>query len=196
MVRRDLGQRTPPRPTAVSRRLFIRLLVTLAALFVVTACSAQNPFTVELQMTEIYLLVASGPVVQPLVLVAPTTAGSAPPAVTDNTTSLLYTSTVTNGRSRRIQAQVTALPAGTQLEVKVTPATGGGGSRGTTTADWITLSTTTAQDVLTGIGGAYSGTSAATGAVVTYRLGVGSVSALKAASPTSVSVTFTLTAEQ
>jgi hypothetical protein len=175
----------------------LRVLPTICLLLVATACFAQNPFTVGIEMpsfAQLSVVGAAGRDPGTLTLSAPTTAGAGPVTATDSSTALIYTVTVHSGLTRRIQARYSGtFPAGAKLELMVGSPSGGDGTRGTFSGTYKTL-TTSDQDVVTGIGACYTGTTAAGGATLHYRLTAENPTQLKQATG-SLTVTFTLTGE-
>lgn len=115
--------------------------------------------------------------------------------VSDNTLWLNYTSIVGNEASRDITVAITngALPAGISLDlVAAADAGNGDGTIGTPSAQ-LTLSGV-AQNLVTGIGSAYTGTGVSNGHNLTYSLGIVDFSLLDADnSGAVVEVTYTIT---
>lgn len=107
---------------------------------------------------------------------------------------LNYTSAVpAGGSTRRITAQISSgsVPAGVRLLLSVSsPMGAGGGARGGSVTN-LAL-TPTAQTILSGIGGAYTGNGINNGHQLTYSLAISNYSSLVTASST-VMVTYTLT---
>lgn len=85
------------------------------------------------------------------------------------TTHVQISSIVTSGNTRKINASVTGVPAGTSLAVSATVPTNGnfGGTVGTGLPD-ITL-TASAADLVTGIGSCFTGTASDDGYVLDYE---------------------------
>lgn len=107
---------------------------------------------------------------------------------------LNYTSAVPIGQSRTIGVNIdTALPAGLVLTVEAANYTGiGAGTHGTTVGVPVSLSTTN-QNIITGIGGAFTGDGVDNGHNLNYTLSISDPSAI----PTtglSVEITYTLSA--
>jgi len=175
----------------------LRVQVVLAAalaLAVPAAAQTSDSLGVSLDVRQVAVISASGSMGGGLTLVAPPEAGAAIAAAESSSTTLHYTSTVPAGRVRTIQASLSAAPpAGTTLQVQVTPPTGApaAGACGSS-AGLVTLSTS-AVTVVTGIGACYTGEGATDGATVYYRLSVGNYSQLKSANAASLTVTYTLT---
>ena len=121
----------------------------------------------------------------------PGTAGDDPTSDSDNTGRLRYTSTVPSGQSRRITAEwgaTDAAPAGTQLTLTATP---GGGKLGSSAGEKVISSS--AEDIITGVGSCATGSGAGNGAVLDYTLEVTDVGSLIAGDSEDVIVTFTIT---
>lgn len=126
-----------------------------------------------------------------LTITAPGAGGADPVDASDNSTFVQYTSTVPNGQTRRITAEVEVAdtpPAGTILTLQAAPA----GGEGTGAGETGNL-TDTAQDIITGIASVATGTGGSDGAQLTYRLKVDDVTALEAGDSETVTVTLTLT---
>jgi len=128
-----------------------------------------------------------------LTLQSPATGGEVPAGGADSSTYLLYTSTITSATTHRITVALGAgLPTGVRLRLQATaPAGNKAGTLGTPSAALL-LSTTT-QDLITGIGACYTGTSAGDGARLNYQLSVANWASYKAFAASSVTVTFTMT---
>jgi hypothetical protein len=128
-----------------------------------------------------------------LSLQAPSTGGTVPGGGSDSNSYLLYTSTVTGAGTHRITAAIGApLPTGVQLRLQATAPAGNKVGTVGTPSPALSLSTT-AQNLITGIGACYTGTSAGDGARLNYQLGVSNWTTYKAFAATSVTVTFTMT---
>jgi len=116
------------------------------------------------------------------------TAGELPNVNEDATTYLQYTSIIASGLTRKITAVTDGNePAGCELKAS---ATTGGGTEGSGLSD-VALSTS-AADVVTGIGACATGTGATDGANITYGLNLTFASLVETGS-TAVQVTWTLT---
>jgi hypothetical protein len=146
---------------------------------------------VQLQVREICLLGVSGAPAA-LAIVPPAAGGDTPANATDNSTYLLYTSTVVSGKSRVITAAwgaADAAPAGCSLKLTATP--GAGVNQGAS-AGQISLGST-AKNIVTTIKSCATGNAAGNGARLAYVLSVDDVTALVANESKTVTVTFTLT---
>ena len=120
----------------------------------------------------------------------PATPGSVPADATSSSTYAQYSSTVAAGVTRRITAAWASgngAPTGCELRLQAVPGTGKG-----TTAGQIILSST-AQNIVTGIGGCATGTGATSGAQLSYLLHILTMTSLKANESKSASITLTLT---
>jgi hypothetical protein len=127
-----------------------------------------------------------------LAVVAPGTAGATPANPSSNSTYAQYTSTVATGVTRRLQANWAvsdAAPAGCTLLLTATPAVA---TNQGTTAGQITMSST-AQNIVTGIGSCATGTTATSGAQLAYVLSINTLTSILAGDNHTVTITITLT---
>jgi len=127
-----------------------------------------------------------------LTVAVPAQGGQTPANPSDSGTYLRYTSTVASGVTRKITAAwggTDAAPAGSSLKLTADPS--GGANQGAS-AGQITLSST-AQNIVTGIGGCATGTGATNGARLTYALSINDVTSLVASQNKAATITFTLT---
>jgi len=125
-----------------------------------------------------------------LAIVNPAVAGSVPADATSSGTYAQYSSTVAAGVTRRITAAWAvgnSAPTGCDLRLTATPPTGKGSSAGQ-----IILSTT-AQNIVTSIGGCATGTGGADGAQLAYTLKINTMTSLVANESKSATITLTLT---
>ncbi len=124
-----------------------------------------------------------------------TTAGAAPTGNSDTSKELRYTSVIDSGAgtSRNITAEITAgsVPSGLSVTIE-SSAPSGSGTVGST-AGSVTLSSVSAQSIITGIGSGNTGTTS--GPTLTYQLSVDSIGDLDAANSGTVTVTLTITEE-
>jgi len=125
---------------------------------------------------------------------APTEAGQAltvPPA---NTTKWVnYTSAIASGGlTRRITASINQLIPGVSIRIQAAAASGAGGGILGTSSGLVTLSTT-ATNIITGIGGAFTGTGANNGHRLTISLAVSTYANLSAHTNTPIVITYTIT---
>jgi hypothetical protein len=124
------------------------------------------------------------------------TAG-APPAISTDVADryLQYTSVIASGQTRKITAELgAAVPNGLTLNLKAAAAiqTGAVGNTGSRVSDTIAL-TTTAADVITGIGSGYTETGESNGWKFNYELLIANIANVVETNPT-ITVTYTLTA--
>ncbi|MCT2407249.1 hypothetical protein NZD88_06810 [Chryseobacterium antibioticum] len=125
---------------------------------------------------------------------APTEAGQALTAPSANTTKWVnYTSAIAlGGLTRRITASVNQVIPGVDIKVQAAAAAGSGGGTLGTSSGLITLSTT-AANIITGIGGAFTGNGANNGHRLTISLVVNTYANLSARTNTPVVITYTIT---
>jgi len=132
-----------------------------------------------------------------LSLIAPNEAGNPIVAPAANKSKWLnYTSAIqTGGGTKHITASISSKIPGFDIKLSAAAASGsGGGTLGTSTGQ-ITLSTT-AQTIISGIGGAYTGDGTNNGHQLTISIVpiVSSYSLIKAQSNTQVQITYTISA--
>ena len=173
-------------------RLYVQILLGISLWGRV---EAQKTATAQVEFTfsdEVVFLDLEGPSSITLTFTAPTEAGNAlavPPV--NSSLWLNLTSAVEASETREVTAQVTAgnLPDGVTLNLQVTgPSGAGGGARGSA-VPVITLNNS-AQTIISGIGGAYTG-HGEHGFQLSYSASIQNYSQLKAGN-TTFSVTFTL----
>ncbi|WP_292008557.1 hypothetical protein [Chryseobacterium sp.] len=126
--------------------------------------------------------------------VAPTEAGLPLTAPANNTTKWInYTSAIApSGLTRRITAAINQTIPGVNIRLQASPASGsGGGTLGTPTSQ-ITLSTT-ATNIITGIGGAYTGNGANNGHMLTISLAISTYASLTTTTNTPIVIVYTIT---
>lgn len=124
---------------------------------------------------------------------APTDAGRQLIAPAPNTSKWInYTSAIASGgTTRRITASVNQVIPGVNIRLQAATASGGAGVFGTPAAT-VTLSTT-AQTIISGIGGAFTGNGANNGHRLTITLSANTYANLSARTNTPVVITYTLT---
>ncbi|KQT28510.1 hypothetical protein ASG22_20135 [Chryseobacterium sp. Leaf405] len=125
---------------------------------------------------------------------APTEAGQPVTVPASNNTKWInYTSAIASGGlTRRITASVNQVIPGLNITVQAAAASGsGGGTLGTAGAQ-VTL-TTTAINIITGIGGAFTGNGANNGHRLTINLAVSNYANLNSRTNTPVIITYTIT---
>jgi len=125
---------------------------------------------------------------------APIEAGDQLEELSDNTKWLNYTSTVTKGGLlRNITAQITSsigIP-GLKIELLVSKYTGGGKGVFGTPVGTIDL-TTTAQTIITGIGGCYTNTGASSGHRLEYNASINDYSVFEIHVTPTLDIIFTI----
>jgi len=164
------------------------LVIGFAVLAFAAATTTQ---TVIMQIGTISALATTGNPAT-LAVSAPAQGGATPANPTTNTTYAQYTSTVASGVTRRLQANwgaSDAAPAGCSLLLTATPS---GLLNQGTSAGQITM-TSTAADIVEGIGSCATGTGATNGAQLTYVLSINTMTSLVASDNHTVTVTLTLT---
>lgn len=125
---------------------------------------------------------------------APSEAGNAVTAPASNSSKWInYTSAIApSGLARRITASVNQTIPGIDIKIMAAVATGSGGGTLGVPSPQITL-TTSAQTIINGIGGAFTGNGANNGHQLTIALGINNYSNLNARSNTPVIITYTIT---
>lgn len=172
--------------------------MTLSRIFCITlitiSCKIFSQISVAATLPVVTLLDIEPAGNITLNFVAPTEAGLAlvNPAV--NTTKWInYTSAIAaGGLTRRVTASVNQILPGIDIKIQAAAASGsGGGTLGTATAQ-VTL-TTTAVNIITGIGGAFTGNGANNGHRLSISLVPNTYGNLSARSNTPVVITYTIT---
>ncbi|WP_294236478.1 hypothetical protein [Chryseobacterium endophyticum] len=125
---------------------------------------------------------------------APAEAGNAVVLPTSNITKWInYTSAITTaGVTRRITASISQIIPGTDIRIQAAAASGSGGGTLGISSGQIIL-TTTAQTIISGIGGAFTGNGANNGHQLTISLATNSYTNLAARSNTPIVITYTIT---
>lgn len=125
---------------------------------------------------------------------APTEAGNALTAPAANTTKWInYTSAIAPaGLTRRITASINQVLPGMDIKIQAASASGSGGGTLGTPSGQVTL-TTTAQTIISGIGGAFTGNGSNNGHRLTITLSTNTYANLTAGSNTPVVITYTIT---
>jgi len=129
-----------------------------------------------------------------LTLLKPTEAGSSAQDVTNNSKWLNYSCCLKSGDSDRyitVAIGSGTVPDGLKLTVTASSYTGSGGGTTGTAAGTITLSAT-AQTLISGIRGAYTGTGANNGHQLTYKLEITDYSKLDFDNSTTIQIDFTI----
>ena len=168
--------------------LLASLMVAVLAFGVAAVTTDDATSSFDVGNNEIAVLDVDGTAGN-LLLVAPTTGGDNPAAVSDDTTYLQYTVVVISAATKKITAQITAgsLPAGTLLKATTAPA----GSQGTLQAD-VSV-TGDAADILTLIPSCATGVGEADGAKVTWVLSVSDITSMVSTAAASITITYILT---
>jgi len=120
----------------------------------------------------------------------PGTPGNIPANATSTNTYAQYSSTVASGVTRRITAAWAtgnSAPTGCDLRLTATPGSGQGTSAGQK------VLSTSAQNIVTGIGGCATGTGGTSGAQLAYTLNINTMTSLVANEIKSASITLTMT---
>ncbi len=185
---------------SINKKLLVLGLIILTNLSIVSAQDGSNTATnvVSLGMPEVYMLASNSATVN--LTLTPTTAGNAVvSSVADSTARVLISSVVAEAQTRTLTAKISAgsVPAGTYLNlVAQTPNATFVGTAGTFAAE-IQLSATD-QNIITGIGTCYSGTSSDDGYKMKYTYGVPESTEqydlIRASGGSAVTITFTLSA--
>jgi len=147
------------------KRILVALALLVIAGFAFAATAVDNSQVVTLTVAEVAMvgLNLAGNIT--LNVVAPATAGLAPVGQTDSTKYLRYTAVNAGVLTRFVTAQMSvAAPSGTQLTLTALP---GIATAGQGTGLSVTLSTT-AQNVISGIGSCYTGVGVTDGAKLTF----------------------------
>ena len=177
-------------------------VITLTVLFLTSAATifAQDTNTdshdISISIPELALLDLEGGPSVSLSPALPTEAGDAFDfsGATDNSTWANYSSIVASGTARRVTAAITAgaVPAGLALKVTAGSYSGSGKGALGASAGQITLSST-AQDVVTGIGSSYTGNGVSNGHNLAYALELTSADDYDQLVQTNATVTITYT---
>ena len=171
----------------------LKLALTAVLAFVLTAFPVRGGLihtsTVSTSVASFCLLGVTSSAIT-LTIANPATPGAIPADATSTSTYAQYSSTVATGVTRRITAAWAvgnSAPTGCTLKLLATPASGMGSSAGQ-----ITISST-AQNIITGIGGCATGSGGTEGAQMGYSLSVTTMTTLVAAQSTIASITLTMT---
>lgn len=154
------------------------------------AASDSAAHDVTMQVTEIVIVDLNSTATVTLSTNAPVAGGDAVTGDTDASKLLQYTSLVSSGTNRGVQANMgvgDAVPSGTSLAVAASAVPANCG----TAAGSVTL-TTSAQDVVTSIQSCATGTGAS-GTTLTYTYAITDVNSLVVGGGSTVTVTYTLT---
>ncbi|WP_276733540.1 hypothetical protein [Chryseobacterium carnipullorum] len=158
------------------------------------SCTVFSQSTIALTLPIVTLLDIEPTGTFTLNFTAPTEAGQALTAPAANTTKWInYTSAIASGGlTRRITASINQLVPGISIRVQAAAASGSGGGTLGTSAGQVTLSTT-ATNIITGIGGAFTGNGANNGHRLTISLAVNTYANLSALTNSPIVITYTIT---
>lgn len=169
----------------------ISLLVAICFIFlqtILTIASTTDNHLIQIQLDQIAVIDLGGGAVN-LAVSSPTVAGDTPLEGLNQTTYLKYTSSLPSGQTRNITAAWgtgNLAPVGTTLKLEaVSIPSGCGNSVGV-----ITVSNT-AQNIITGLGACYTGTT--TGATLKYTLSIDDAFSLIASENKNADITFVIT---
>ncbi|WP_228423605.1 hypothetical protein [Chryseobacterium carnipullorum] len=158
------------------------------------SCTVFSQSTIALTLPVVTLLDIEPTGTFTLNFTAPTEAGQALTAPAANTTKWInYTSAIASGGlTRRITASINQLVPGISIRVQAAAASGSGGGTLGTSAGQVTLSTT-ATNIITGIGGAFTGNGANNGHRLTISVAVNTYANLSALTNSPIVITYTIT---
>ncbi|AZA48222.1 hypothetical protein EG346_08515 [Chryseobacterium carnipullorum] len=163
-------------------------------IFCLMSCTVFSQSTIALTLPVVTLLDIEPTGTFTLNFTAPTEAGQALTAPAANTTKWInYTSAIASGGlTRRITASINQLVPGISIRVQAAAASGSGGGTLGTSAGQVTLSTT-ATNIITGIGGAFTGNGANNGHRLTISVAVNTYANLSALTNSPIVITYTIT---
>lgn len=163
-------------------------------IFCLMSCTVFSQSTIALTLPVVTLLDIEPTGTFTLNFAAPTEAGQALTAPAANTTKWInYTSAIASGGlTRRITASINQLVPGISIRVQAAAASGSGGGTLGTSAGQVTLSTT-ATNIITGIGGAFTGNGANNGHRLTISVAVNTYANLSALTNSPIVITYTIT---
>lgn len=177
--------------------LFCWVLLSLLVLPAGAQVATDN-HSVGLTIPEIALLdVEPNTSTISLALTPPTEAGlplTASTAATNNSKWLNYTSALApSSTNRTVTVQVTSgtVPSGINLLLQAGSYSGSGAGTTGTSVGQIALNNT-AQNLITGIGGCYTGDGSSTGHRLTYTLAISNYAQLNFSQSTNLQITFTI----
>lgn len=173
----------------------MKFIKSIVFILIQTACFAQSSATATLSLTlpdVAYIKLAPDNSVINLTSIVPTSNGGPLTFTSNNSKYINFTSAVASGVNRTITVQITSgsLPSGMSLKLTVSRAGGGMGQLGTNITS-INL-TSNQENIITGIGSAYTGQGFGFGYNLSYELVISDYSQLRAGS-TSLTITFTIT---
>lgn len=162
-------------------------------IFCLIPCTIFSQSTIAVTLPIVTLLDIEPTGTFTLNFTAPTEAGQALTTPAANTTKWInYTSAIASGGlTRRITASVNQVIPGVSIRVQAAAASGAGGGVLGTSSGLVTLSTT-ATNIITGIGGAFTGTGANNGHRLTISLAVNTYANLSAQTNTPIVITYTI----
>lgn len=174
----------------------MKIIISILCIFIRTACFAQSTATASLSLTlpdiASIAIAPDNSTINLTGTVSPQ-AGSSIIFASNTTKWINFTSAVASDVTRKITAQITSgsIPSGMTLKLTISPVSGAGaGTRGTNVST-INLSSS-AQDIITGIRGSYTGQGSLNGYNLTYELVITDYSLLRSGT-TNLSITFTIT---
>ncbi len=181
----------------VLRRIQI-FLICLVLLLIITVprkllAQIDDDHQLTLQLYEVALLdIEPGVTTVSLNAASPSNAGEPLQGATDNSSWINYTSCVSNTSSRTVSVELDGLlPSWLELQVEASAYSGSGqGDLGTSTGI-VTLSPVTTE-IITGIGGCYTGDGINNGHQLTYRLVITDYSSLVSGGYGPLLVTYTM----
>ena len=174
------------------------LAVAFATLFIANSSYAQDGLTathtISYTVPKVALVDVEGGASISLALVAPTEAGlGMDMSASSSALWLNYSSTTATAQTNTVSVKADVLLPGVALKVLAGADAGTGAGTVGTAASQITL-TTSDQTIVSAIGTCYTGDGTSKGHNLTYSLATSSYTLIKyTASPTSVTVTYTIT---
>ncbi|PQA90319.1 hypothetical protein B0A69_20480 [Chryseobacterium shigense] len=163
-------------------------------IFCLIPCAASSQSTIAVTLPIVTLMDIEPAGTFTLNFTAPTEAGQALTAPAANTSKWInYTSAIASGGlTRRITASINQSIPGVSIRVQAAAASGAGGGTLGTSSGQVTLSTT-ATNIITGIGGAFTGNGANNGHRLTISIVVNTYANLSARTNSPVVITYTIT---
>jgi len=176
----------------MKRLTFIFLTVALMSGMAGSLMAQSDTHQINVTVDGIALLRVNDGNAITLQITAPATEGDSTAVKSNATNYLQYTSIRASGVTKKVTAATdVAVPAGLSLLVTAAAPTTGAGTRGT--SGGRKALSTSASDVITGIGSCYTGIGATDGGLLTYQLFVNNWTNVLSGGPTAVTVTYTLT---
>ena len=189
---RRIGPKWPHRRRATTKTLLRAFVaISLSAFLLPGRIRSATTVTsaVSVSIASFCLMAVTSSSVS-LTIANPATPGGVPADATSTNTYAQYSSTVASGVTRRITAAWAtgnSAPTGCELRLTATPGSGQGSSAGQI------LVSTTAQNIVTGIGGCATGTGGTSGAQLAYALNITTMTSLVANESKTATITLTLT---